>query len=263
MASQSVTTSKNRYTLTLTVVENSTSTEKNTSNISVTLTLKANGSYIQGNKMWGDILVDGVTKKRYNEMYSLSGYYASLELASYTGDVSHNADGTKTVTVSATLDSTDGAYPNPGSATVSLALTLSTIPRKSEIGGVSLSGGAIEQGFSVSFSPASSSFSHRVEVLADGSTITARDAYSAGAAIVLTAAELLDLYRKKTKTVTVRLITTSGGSEIGRAETTVTLAALGNAHVKTGGEWKRGMVCVGTSPGVVMIRHNGEWRAAK
>ncbi len=173
--------------------------------------------------------------------------------------VAHNADGTKSLSLAASYDdSYIAALTIP-----TVVCTLPTIARKSEIGGVGLSGSAIEQGFSVSFTPASASFSHRVELLAGGSTVAARDAYSSGTTIVLTAAELLSLYRMKTKTVTVRLITKSGGSEIGRVETTVTLSALGNAHLQIGGAWKRGMICVGASPGVMMIRRSGEWKVAK
>ncbi len=173
--------------------------------------------------------------------------------------VAHNADGTKSLSLAASYDdSYIAALTIP-----TVSCTLPTIARKSEIGGVSLSGGAIEQGFSVSFTPASSAFSHRVELLAGGSIVAARDAYSSGTTIVLTAEELLSLYRMKTKTVTVRLITKSGGSEIGRVETTVTLSALGNAHLRVSGVWKRGMICVGASPGVMMIKIGGSWTPAR
>lgn len=190
-----------------------------------------------------------------------ASYYPQTEYIVFerSFSVAHNADGSKSLSLAASYDDSFIAALSVGAVVCSLP----TIPRKSSIGGVSLASGAIEQGFSVSFSPASSSFSHRVELVVSGSTIVARDSYSSGVAITLSAAELLALYRMKTKAVTVRLITRSGGSEIGRAETAVTLSALGNAHARTGGQWRRGMICVGASPGVMMIKQDGEWRVAK
>ena len=263
MASNSVTTSKNNYTLTLSVVENSTSVADNTSNITATLTLKANGPYIKQNRMWGNITVDGAWVAGYDDSYDLPSSYGSVPLKTYSGDVAHNADGAKTITVTATLDTTDGALPNPGSATVSVDLTLSTIPRKSEIASVTFTDDAIERGFSISFTPASTSFTHRVEVIADGEMVASRDGYSAGSVISFTADELLALYRKNVKTVTVRLITKTNGSNIGTDDESKTLSAVGNAHIKVGGEWKRGVIYVGSAPGVVMIKQNGEWRVAR
>lgn len=263
MASNSVTTSKNGYTLTLSVVENSTSVSWNTSNISVTLTLKANGSYIQGNRMWGGISIDGTNVASYDGTYSLPSHYGSVTLKTYNGDVEHNADGTKTITVTATLGSTDGTYPNPGSATVSVSLTLSTIPRKSEISSVQMTNGVIETGVSVNFTPASSAFTHRLTLLAGQTAVAVRHPYASGQTVTLSAAELLTLYRSKQTTLTVQLTTLQNGSTLGTATAQITLTERGNLHVRQGGLWHRGVACVGGNPAVVMVRQNGEWRAAK
>ncbi len=263
MASNSVTTSKNGYTLTLSVVENSTSVSRNTSNISVTLTLKANGSYIQGNRMWGGISIDGTNVASYDGTYSLPSYYGSVTLKTYNGDVEHKADGTKTITVTATLGSTDGTYPNPGSATVSVSLTLSTIPRKSHIGQVQLSGGAIEAGVAVTFVSHSSTFTHRLTLLADGQAVAVRDSYASGQTVTLSAAELLALYRTGAMTLTVQLTTRQSGKDLGVASTQVTLSERGNCHRRENGLWRRGMVCVGGNPAVVMVKSAGQWVLAK
>lgn len=263
MASNSVTTSQNGYTLTLSAVENSTSVSWNTSNISVTLSLKANGSYIQGNRMWGGISIDGTNVASYDGTYSLPGHYGSVTLKTYSGDVAHNADGTKTITVTATLGSTDGSYPNPGSATVSVSLTLSAIPRKSNVGQVHLSGGAIEAGVSVTFAPASSTFTHRLTLLAGQTAVAVRGSYTSGTSVTLTAAELLTLYRTEQTALTVQLTTLQNGKELGSTTAQVTLTERGNLHVRQGGLWQRGVAYVGNNPAVVMVRQHGEWRAAK
>jgi hypothetical protein len=140
---------------------------------------------------------------------------------------------------------------------------LPTIPRKSSIGSVTFTDDVIERGFSVSFTPASTSFTHRVELIADNETVASRDGYSAGTTITLSADELLALYRKNVKTVTVRLITQTNGSNIGTDDESKTLSEIGNAHIKVGGEWKRGVIHVGSKPGILMIKKDGEWRVAR
>ncbi|MBO5783539.1 MAG: hypothetical protein J6R33_01075 [Clostridia bacterium] len=263
MASNSVTTSKYGYTLTLTAVETSTSVSDNASNISVTLTLKANGSYIQGNRMWGNIAIDGTSVASYDGSYDLPSHYGSVELKSYSGTVAHNADGTKTIKVTATLDSTDGAYPNPGEATVAVTLVLTAIPRKSEIGQVHLSDGAIEAGVSVTFAPASSTFTHRLTLLAGQTAVAVRNSYASGTTVTLTAAELLTLYRAEQTALTVQLTTLQNGKELGAVTAQVALSERGNLHIRKDGLWRRGVAYVGRSPAVVLVRQNGVWRAAK
>ena len=172
--------------------------------------------------------------------------------------VKHNDDGSKSLSLSASYSDSHGA-----SQSAWATCSLPTIPRKSEIKTVSFTDDAIERGFSISFTPASTSFTHRVEVIADGETVASRDGYSAGSVISFTADELLALYRKNVKTVTVRLITKTNGSNIGTDDESKTLSAVGNAHIKVGGEWKRGVIYVGSAPGVVMIKQNGEWRVAR
>lgn len=169
-----------------------------------------------------------------------------------------NPDGNRSFNISIS-----GWFYQLGDVSGSKSFELPTIPRKSEIASVTFTDDAIERGFSVSFAPASTSFTHRVEVIADGETVASRDGYSAGSAITLTADELLALYRKNVKTVTVRLITKTNGSNIGTDDESKTLSAIGNAHIKVGGEWKRGVIHVGSKPGIVMIKKDGEWRVAR
>ena len=173
--------------------------------------------------------------------------------------VYHADDGSKSLRLNAYYDD---SYISPLSIG-DVYCELPTIARKSEIGTVAFTDGAIERGFSVSFVSAASSFVHCLELAASDEVIATRDGYTSGSDVALTADELLALYRKNTKDVTVRLITKNNGTDIGSAEKTETLAEIGNTYIKADGAWKRGVVHVGNNPGVMMIRHGGEWTVAR
>ena len=99
---------------------------------------------LQGEKRWNP----------YN--YSTTGWY---KLGSKSITVSHNADGTGSVTLSAEWDcGWDSAY-TPRHLALSETVTLTTIPRASS---VSASGDTLGQAVSITISRASSSFTHRL-----------------------------------------------------------------------------------------------------
>lgn len=99
---------------------------------------------LQGEKRWNP----------YN--YSTTGWY---KLGSKSITVSHNADGTGSVTLSAEWDcGWDSAY-TPRHLSLSETVTLTTIPRASS---VSASGNTLGQAVAITISRASSSFTHKL-----------------------------------------------------------------------------------------------------
>ena len=99
---------------------------------------------LQGEKRWNP----------YN--YSTTGWY---KLGSKSITVSHNADGTGSVTLSAEWDcGWDSAY-TPRHLSLSETVTLTTIPRASS---VSASGDTLGQPVAITISRASSSFTHKL-----------------------------------------------------------------------------------------------------
>lgn len=106
----------------------------------------ANQAYyiIQGEKRWNP----------YN--YSTTGWY---KLGSKSITVSHNADGTGSVTLSAEWDCGFTSSYTPRHLALSETVTLTTIPRASS---VSASGDTLGQAVSITISRASSSFTHRL-----------------------------------------------------------------------------------------------------
>lgn len=129
MATINGSTNASVWSFKLEVVENSTSIDNNSSKLTVTAYIgrpsSAEGSYLYGANISCPVSVTGVTAKTIT--YSNSGQVniASggwLSLGSVVFDnVPHNADGTKTVTVSATF--TSNVSPASGSASGSIKLT--------------------------------------------------------------------------------------------------------------------------------------------
>jgi hypothetical protein len=117
----------------------------------------------------GSITIDGTTYSFSVPVNSSGGQW--IKLASYTKQVNHNANGTKSFNYSSsyTLPITIGSY--LGTATSSGSATLDTIPRKSSL--TSSPSWTAGNDFTLSLSVASSSFTHLayIDVLdQDGST---------------------------------------------------------------------------------------------
>jgi len=91
----------NAYTFTLKVVLNSQSVANNTSNITVTFSGKSKGVYYYEtfSSPAGSIIVNGVTKKTdiFEDMPKSGS--TSTSTVTWTGDVTHNSDGTLDLTV--------------------------------------------------------------------------------------------------------------------------------------------------------------------
>ena len=86
--------------------------------------------------------------------------YSTVTLKSGTQTISHNADGTKSISYSFSVSDTSGVYYTCGDASNSGTLILSTIPRASTVSGGS---GNIGEKTTISISRASSSFTHTLE----------------------------------------------------------------------------------------------------
>ncbi len=194
----------------------------------------------------------------YATFYALSEY--TIFEKAFT--VTHNADGTKSLSLAASYDDSYVAALSINT----VVCTLPTIVRKSEIGGVAVAEEGIEHGFVVFFDAASSAFGHQLDLLAGSQVIARRPGYSSGQPFILSNSEQLALYRAvgRTGTVTIRLHTFTSPSQstwLSQSDTAVHVS-LGNVYVRVGGTWRRGLMCVGGAPAVVMVNKNGTWRPA-
>ena len=167
MGSRTVTcngTSGGKYNLTINYWVNYQDTVANVSNIYVEATLRRNdgyaGSYYNLIESQNSAYIDVGGSRRVSKNPKIDTRNgAVVTLASWSGNVSHNADGTLTLSVGAGFSTSGTSSLTGGSVTDSWTLT--TIPRKSDF---SISHNSVEAGktITVTISPASSSFSHKV-----------------------------------------------------------------------------------------------------
>ena len=148
------------YTYTVDVIENSTSIANNTSNVTINFYIKGPWapSYYDWTTYYG-IIVDGSVKDSGSSRPYVST--SNVKLLSWTGDVSHNSDGSKSISVSVYLTNGSASYlptQYPSSSPLYMgSVSLTTIPRASS---VSCSTADIGSNATISISRASSSFTH-------------------------------------------------------------------------------------------------------
>ena len=157
--------SGSKYTIRLYYVLNSQSISGNTSNVTVYATLQRNDGYANSayngyeSQNHTTLSVAGTT--RVDKDFVLDTRNSRVqELSRWTGNIAHNADGTKTIALSASFTS---ALSTLTGGSVSASWTLPAIPRKS---GVSLSPRSLRAGqaLTITAAPASSAFTHTASV---------------------------------------------------------------------------------------------------
>lgn len=128
------------YTYKCVVTENSSNISTNSSNVTITLSIKGPWSPTFSN--WTTncgIIVDGVTKKTGSPQTSVNTSY--VQLLTWTGDIQHNQDGTKNIDISVYLyhNSAASYLPKPyktGSPLYMGKITLTNIPRQSGVSSI-------------------------------------------------------------------------------------------------------------------------------
>lgn len=127
----------------------------NTSNVAWRVTVSRTGAYYTYNESGSSTLsvnVNGTRVNTSNPRWRTSG--EEFTMASGTTTVSHNADGTKTVSASASFNPNNGVH---GAVSVSGSLKLPTIPRASS---VSIGTTTIGSAVTLTVTRASTSFTH-------------------------------------------------------------------------------------------------------
>lgn len=152
------------YTYQCVITENSYNVATNTSNVTVTFSIKGPWapSFYEWTTYYG-IIVDGSVKKTGNSAPYISTSY--VQLLSWTGDITHNSDGAKSINVGVYLYQSGPSNYLPKQYTSSSPLSmgsvaLTTIPRASSFG--TISGNTIGSSMTVNINRSSSSFTHQL-----------------------------------------------------------------------------------------------------
>ena len=217
-----------KYTITLNYVINSQSISANTSNITVYATVQRNDGYSASayngyeNQNHTTLTVGGSAKV--DENFVLDTRNSRLqELSRWTGNVTHNADGTLTLALSASF--TTDLAPSLTGGSVSTSWTLTTIPRTSDF---TVSPSSVDAGGSVTIKviPASSSFTHTATIGFYGQTLTLD--FPAGTTQKTATIPKDWLYQMTSATsgsATVIVATKSGSTTIGSDAASLTIRA--------------------------------------
>lgn len=132
--SNSARTSKNQYDLIVSLKLNSQNIQNNTSNVTVTLQLKSNYAYFQQYACSGSLSLTGASPGSYSAQYSFPSLYSTITLKTWTGNVTHNAEGSYTVTASRNHIQRRNIRRGHGSVSLSGVTLPRAIPRASVLG---------------------------------------------------------------------------------------------------------------------------------
>ncbi len=161
---------ENKYSLILKCWEDSYSIENNTSRVYWWVGIRSNTQYHnhQGLSEHYKVVVNGTTVHDADHTVSV-GSGQTVGIADGYTTVTHNADGSKSISASASFSCGSTAYYAPRSGSCSGSLTLTTIPRATS---PSIDKPSLECGSTITISgtSASSSFSHKVYVAWNGTT---------------------------------------------------------------------------------------------
>lgn len=159
-----------KYSLILKCWEDSYSVENNTSRVYWWVGIRSNTQYHnhQGLSEHYKVVVNGSTVHDASHTVSC-GSGQTVGIADGYTTVSHNADGSKSISVSASFSCDNTSYYAPRTGSCSGSLTLTTIPRASSI---SIDSPSIECGNTISIngSSASKNFTHKIYATWNGKT---------------------------------------------------------------------------------------------
>jgi len=212
----------------------SQSTENNTSVVEAKMYLISNmsgGTISSSTSKNGSIIIDGNTYNHSGLNVSISSGQKKL-LATSTRTVTHNPDGTKSITIGGRLDinvTLSGTY--YGTITIpTVTVSLAPIPRASSI--TSFPSFTIGNDFTVTIQRASSAFTHKLELKYGSTVIATRTGIGTSYTFSLSTAEQDALYAAMSNvtsgTVTLVCTTFNGSTQIGSPVSKTATATVGN-----------------------------------
>lgn len=154
--------------------------------------------------------------------YNLSTSSRTRKLNGYSSDwITHNSDGSKSVTVKVHITDSAG-----DTATINKTLTLTTIPRASTLNSASMHANLVqstENWVDLGLTRASSSFTHDISLMDGSTTIASWNGHGVDRWLSISGSQVNTLLKRMStstsKTLTLRVQTKSGSTNIGSALT--------------------------------------------
>lgn len=222
MASCSANGSNGHHKITLNVTQGSQNTANNTTTINYSVVLSPlddgwDWRYNNSDPFTCSYTINGTTRTCTLRVYNGS---STVTLASGSQTVSHNSDGTKTVSFSFSVTSQSASY-LIGSCSASGSITLTTIPRASTF---TASNGTLGTSQTFTVTRASTSFTHTLTYKVGSATGTIEPAKTTGNLTWTPPTSLASQNTTGTSlSCTLTLTTYSGNTSIGTSSKTITL----------------------------------------
>ncbi|MDW8691152.1 DUF859 family phage minor structural protein [Streptococcus suis] len=189
----------------------------NSSTVNWRVTVSRTGNYYTYNQS-GDstliVTIDGVQVHSSNPRWATSG--EEVQLASGSRTISHNADGSKSVSISANFNPNNGIH---GRIITSGNLGLTTIPRSSS---VSVGSGVIGSAVTININRQSSSFKHTVRYVWGNKSGTIASNVDTSTTWTIPLDFANDIPNSTSGTGTIYVDTYSGSTKTGTQSTTLT-----------------------------------------
>lgn len=218
MGTWTKTTSQNGYVLTLAVTETSVNQSENNSSVSAALKIRAVSTRFVDYWVDAYISLDGTTKVAYSNYYSIPSYNTDYTICEWSGTISHNANGSKTLSCVGAISSASGTY-SPGSATISESMELTKIDRAPVVS----AGSAVTAGgnLTVTVTPFNTAYAHTIQAALAGSSVSKTlPAGTTSGTLTIPAAWANKIPNAASATLTVTAQAKSGNTNVGLAGST-------------------------------------------
>ena len=217
--------SKGHHKYTLTVTETATSSANNTSTISIKFTLSpvsTGWDWEDHSSVKGTVTVNGTTYSWTCPTYNGS---STVTLVSKTQTITHNADGSKQISMSFSCQADTSYDYLPGTASGSGSLTLTTLPREStlSVSGTKKLGNTV----TLNVTRASTSFTHTIKATCGSASDTiVTKGSSTSISYTLPVEWAAQNTTGTTVSITFTITTYSGSTKIGSSKTTTISATI-------------------------------------
>lgn len=212
----------NQYRLRLEVTQKSQDVNKNTSQIDWALYLESGNRYYTGYSTKVTVSLDGDTVHSSNTQRSISGMNTSTLVERGTKTVNHNADGSKSLAVSALFETaTKDSYSPLTALTINSSMNLTTIPRASK---PTLSSGSVNFGDTVTINTNRqvANFTHTIRAVLGSKSVVIAENVATSTQWTVPADWMSLIPNSASATIAIYVDTFSGSTKLGTASTNLT-----------------------------------------
>ena len=212
----------NQYRLRLEVTQKSQDVNNNTSTVDWALYLESGNRYYTGYSTKVTVSLDGDTVHSSNTQRSISGMNTSTLVERGTKTVNHNADGSKSLAVSALFETaTKDSYSPLTALTINSSMTLTTIPRASK---PTLSSGSVNFGSTVTINTnrQATNFTHTVRAVLGSKSVVIAENVATSTQWTVPVDWMSLIPNSSSATIAIYVDTFSGSNKLGTASTNLT-----------------------------------------